>query len=605
MDRNASLMDKLKKIIIVILLMSVILNLGIIYYITRPSIYSVPCSECLTTLVVGYGSNPAALDPVDTWDKPSQEMQRQVTEALISYDLSEPFNYKLKPNLVEYWVWESPTRISFKLREYVYFHDGTRLTAEDVKWNFERVMWFCNGTGTLPANTSSWEAFPSSLFFLANGTFIFKSFEASDVIDPYNFTILLNAPFAPLLDLLTVGITNILSPDSTPRWRYLDLAKDKLIGTGPYKYIHFVRDREIRFERWDMYWGFPGFFKNAIMRIIEDDTALMTAGLAGQLDYISTVPKIYLNSFVEDSHFHVENVGENLCYFYVELYCGPRDTAGNLIVPSNYQYQRNNATLRRALALALNYTYLYEVLQSENVVQGIPCVPRAMPGYNNSVILPSDYNFSTGVKMARELMKTINPICAPWDSSYPGADEELWTGTNLIGRELYFYERSNAYTLLNEVNQMLEDNWKLIGVKRDDNWGPYHCDYLIDYCEPFPWEIDVRYIGWCPDYLNPYSVIDPLFNVHSPSCFSQLNDTSTGGLTYMMNVALNERDRPKQLEIYGNIQSYIHDVSRPLTPASHAHIPLWAYPEYQIHKPYLKGIHYNPMLILEFSNWYY
>ncbi|MFW9773142.1 MAG: hypothetical protein ACFFEO_13390, partial [Candidatus Thorarchaeota archaeon] len=54
------------------------------------------------TLVVGLGSNPAALDPVDTWDVPSHVMQHQVTQSLVEYDLSGYIktgvhDYQLKP----------------------------------------------------------------------------------------------------------------------------------------------------------------------------------------------------------------------------------------------------------------------------------------------------------------------------------------------------------------------------------------------------------------------------------------------------------------------------------------------------------------------------
>ncbi|MFX1325516.1 MAG: ABC transporter substrate-binding protein, partial [Promethearchaeota archaeon] len=217
---------KIEDVVIGLLLFGLILNIGfnINLSITKSGI-NIP--QPFTTLFIGYGSNPAALDPVDTWDymdRPSREMQRQVTQSLVEYDLSSQPQYQLKPVLAEYWIWESLTRISFKLRKDVYFHDGTRMTAEDLKWNFERLKWFCNDTGDLPANSTSWEGYPSSLFYLTNGTFIFNSFEANDITDPLNFTINLNTPFAPLLDLLAFGTSNILSPRSTPRWKFLDLA---------------------------------------------------------------------------------------------------------------------------------------------------------------------------------------------------------------------------------------------------------------------------------------------------------------------------------------------------------------------------------------------
>ncbi|MFX1277988.1 MAG: ABC transporter substrate-binding protein [Promethearchaeota archaeon] len=584
-------------------IISIVLNiLFFVAFLTIiPPIKTEPYYPSFYNVVIGYGSNPAALDPIDTWDAPSRVFQHQVTQSLVEYDLSTHPNYQLKPVLSEYWIWENITRISFKLRDNVYFHDNTRMTAEDVKWNFERLMWLCNATGTLPANDSSWEAFPSKLFFFENGTYIFKSFEANDTIDPLSFTINLNAPFSALLDLLTFGAINILSPASTPFYRYLDLAEEKLIGTGPYEYVHFKRDKEVRLSRNDLYWAFPGYFETAVFRIIEDDTARMTAGLAGQFDYVSGVPESYIDTFNGDPNFHVEDVGEDLCYFYLEIYCGARDTTGDLIVPGDYQYQRNNATLRRAITLAINYTYIYDVIQNGLATEGTTAVPRAMPGHNASVVQASYYNFTTGIKMARDLMKIYNPICATWDSSYPGTDEGLWTNANLLGRSFYLYRHFGSIINQN-LNLLIDSNLNLIGIQASEipiDWDPI---YFLE--EKKPWEMDLRYIGWCPDYLNPYNIIDPLFNLESYSCFSRINDTSIGGLSYMMKAAIKETNRTKQLEIYGNIQSYIFDVDRPLTPASHVHIPLWVYHLEQIHKKSLKGVHYNVMKLLEVKNWY-
>jgi peptide/nickel transport system substrate-binding protein len=45
------------------------------------------------------------------------------------------------PELAEAWKQPDPVTYLFRLRRGVKFHDGTDLTAEVVKWNFERMMW--------------------------------------------------------------------------------------------------------------------------------------------------------------------------------------------------------------------------------------------------------------------------------------------------------------------------------------------------------------------------------------------------------------------------------------------------------------------------------
>ena len=157
------------------------------------------------TAVIGYFRNPTSLDPIDTDDKFSRMIQHQIAQSLVEYDISSYVktgiqNYTLKPVLAEYWVWESSTRLSYRLRENIYFHDNSLMTAEDVKWNFERIQWFINASGNLPENKTSWKASCSSLYFFDDGTPIFSIFEADDAVDPFNFTIVsLWKPRSPII----------------------------------------------------------------------------------------------------------------------------------------------------------------------------------------------------------------------------------------------------------------------------------------------------------------------------------------------------------------------------------------------------------------------
>ena len=543
--------------------------------------------------VVGYDNNPAKLDPVDTWDTISRNIQHQVVEGLVEYDLSDHPNYDIVPTLAEAWAWNSPLEISFMLRQGVRFHDGTLMTAEDVKWNFERVQYFINASGSLPATSEV--AFPSQYFFHYDGTPIFKSFIADDGVDPYNFTIILNKPFGALLDLLCFGTTDILSPSSTPIYQYLDLDTDTLVGTGPFVYDGFTRDVDVRFHAFPNYWGGEARIKEMIWEIIEDDTARMNAALAGQYDYIQDVTLSYLNAFKADPDFHVEDFGENPCYFYLEFYCGPNDFSGTPL--GNPQFQKNNATFRRALALAINYTYIHEEIHSGYSYEGTPCVPRAMPGHNASVVQASDSSFTweDNIEKARDLIKTMWPIAAGWDSTYGGANEAEWTGNTFKTLQInrHFGSSTNM-----RLNILMDDNFALIGVDTFETirmWSDY-----LNVGENSPWEMDLSYMGWCPDYLNPFTMINPLFNLESPNCFTRINDTSPGGLTELMDAAVLELNRTLQLEIYQDIQSLIYDINRSVTPASHAHISGWSYLLNAVHKVGLENVQYNILQILDF-----
>jgi peptide/nickel transport system substrate-binding protein len=233
------------------------------------------------TLASGY-SGLAKMDPVDTWDRISINHQQQVTEGLVYYDLSTHPNYAPTPRLAESWIWESPTRISFKIREGVYFHDGTPLTADDIKWNFERLMHFSNESGMVVANDTSKVGYSSSLYYLPDGTYLFDSFESDGA---YNFTIVLNGPFGVLIDVLCFISTNIISPRAHKFYEIVQL-DEILVGTGPWIMESHTPRREVRYKANYRYWGRSPWFEAFVMTFIDDDTARMNAGLAGQYDYV-------------------------------------------------------------------------------------------------------------------------------------------------------------------------------------------------------------------------------------------------------------------------------------------------------------------------------
>ncbi|MFX0030051.1 MAG: ABC transporter substrate-binding protein, partial [Candidatus Hermodarchaeota archaeon] len=458
-----------------------------------------------TTIVIA-ASYPglAKNDPVDTWDQASMWHQQQVTEGLVYYDISKHPNYALAPRLAESWVWNNQTSITFKIREGVVFHDGTPLTASAVKWNFERLMWFSNESGLVPSNETSKLGFSSSLYYLPNGTYLFDRFIADDV--NMEFTIILNIPFGPLLDLLCFISTNLISPASHKFYEIVQL-DEFLVGTGPWKMKSHSPRREIIYERFGRWWGKAQYFDQIIMKFVYDDTARMNNGLAGQYDYVSGVLKSFVDQFRNTSGMHVEEIGEDLRYYYLEIYCGPEDYNGDMVIPGDYQYQRNNQTLRRALAYALNYNYNIEEIQQGKAFYGVPAIPRLMPGYNNSIwhgyneSLTNGYNSS--IKRARELMKTIWPEAATWDTDYPGTNENEWTGNTF--RTFVLCEPLDADKLFWYLSYICYSSWDLIGVNLQ----------LHERGELTPWETDCNFGGWDPAYLNPYNMINPLFKLAS------------------------------------------------------------------------------------------
>ena len=548
-------------------------------------------TEGLNTIIVGTYHNLQTIDPIDTVDYLSKEAEYQVLEILVDYNYSDHPNYPIIPKLAIKWYWHNTSCISFKIRRNIWFHDGAPLDAYAVKWNFERLMWFCNYSGELLSNKTSWESSLSYLYYFSDE--ITPIINRTEAITAYNFTVWLNKPFSPFLDLLTTPGTFICSPISTPRYRFLDLTREKLVGTGPFEYVRFKSGLELQFKINPHYWSKSSWANRLIFRIVEDGTAFIKAALNGDFDYIIDIEKMCRIYWCPNPPWETITIGKDLLYDYFEFYCGP----GNLLSSNPWYYQTLNSTWRRALTLTMNYSYLYSHFF---VIPGFPAISPSIPGYNDSVNIASIWQeihgYNNSVKKGRELMQSMG-YGMGWNTTYPGSDDDLWTTASF--RTIKVNHHSGSSTSL-QLNELIETNWNLIGVNvsvTTRTWEEY-----LNTGENSPWEMECSYRGWYYDYLDAFNILDPLFNNNSIHCFSHINDPL---LKEALETATKTTDTIARQNIYKWIQSYIFDITRPENPSSCCHIPLYTYfMVEQVRMPHLKGIAFNILEMLNCVDWY-
>lgn len=85
--------------------------------------------------VVDTVGSPASLDPHVQWDPDSYFVYRNVFDNLVTRDASG----KIVPQIATSWTYQSDTVVTLKLRTDVTFHDGSKLTPEDVVFSIKRV----------------------------------------------------------------------------------------------------------------------------------------------------------------------------------------------------------------------------------------------------------------------------------------------------------------------------------------------------------------------------------------------------------------------------------------------------------------------------------
>jgi peptide/nickel transport system substrate-binding protein len=95
--------------------------------------------------VTEYGPNNFDIHGVGT-NRPGYEVSWNCYDRLMSHgektlpDGSKSYDRdKFTPELAEDWN-ATDTAVTFKLRKNVKFHDGTPITAKDVKWSFDRAV---------------------------------------------------------------------------------------------------------------------------------------------------------------------------------------------------------------------------------------------------------------------------------------------------------------------------------------------------------------------------------------------------------------------------------------------------------------------------------
>lgn len=215
------------------------------------------------TLVIGELVEPTNLDPIKTPTISSWVWIRQVYNTLVRFDPSG----KIVPELAESWQVSNDGReFTFRLRRGVLFHNGEELTAEDVKYTFDRIK-------------------RHAIPFTADK---FKDLKSVEVLDRYTvrFTLTgVSARFLPFLADPYAVSTAIVNKKAGEELGH-DFSQ-KMVGTGPFRFVEYVPNQRLVFERNRNYWE-PGIPKldRIVVRFIPEEASLLAALRAGQVDLI-------------------------------------------------------------------------------------------------------------------------------------------------------------------------------------------------------------------------------------------------------------------------------------------------------------------------------
>ncbi len=202
-----------------------------------------------------------------------------VFDTLFEVVLSDDGSASIEKSLVDdYTVSDDGLTYSFTLRDGVVFSDGTPLTAEDVKFTFERML-------TLPeSEQSDYAASIEGAKELMDGSA--TELSGIKVEDDTHLTITLSEPFAGFLAELATPSTSILSKANvTEAGDEFGVVPEKTIGSGPYIVTSWETGSGLTFTYNTKYWGEEPSVKNVNVRVM-DPSSIDMAFQKGDLDLI-------------------------------------------------------------------------------------------------------------------------------------------------------------------------------------------------------------------------------------------------------------------------------------------------------------------------------
>ena len=229
----------------------------------------------------------------------------------------------IQPELAESWSWDSTgTKLTFKLREGVQWHDGKPFTAKDVQCTW-RMLIGKREDQKLRAN-------PRSIWY--------SKLDDVTTNGDYEVTFNLTARHPALLSLLASGFSAVYPCHVPPE----EMRKHP-IGTGPFKFVDYRRGEGYELVRNPNYWKKDRPYLDAIeYDIITSRATRILALTSGQIDLSSPVD--FTVGLMRDAK---EQAPGLMCKLR------PAGVSTNMIVNSEVP-PFDNPRIREAMALALD-----------------------------------------------------------------------------------------------------------------------------------------------------------------------------------------------------------------------------------------------------------
>ena len=481
--------------------------------------------------------DPPTLDPHLTTDATSAQIIVEVFGGLVTIDR----NLDIAPDLAESWeISGEGTIYTFHIDPDARFHDGKKVTAEDVRWSLERVTNPLTESPVVDQYLGDIIGVEEKL----NGDAL--SISGVRVIDEETIEITIDQAKSYFLAKLTYPTGFVLDReniDADPRNWFR-----KPNGTGPFRLAEYKVGETLLLSRNDDYHlGPPNL----------GEVELILSGGTSMLMY-------------ENDEIHITGVGladldrllDPSNSLNAELRRAPPSFSVQYIGLNINEPPLDDPNVRQALNMAIDKQEIASIVLGDLVVPAKGILPPGFPGYNNDV---RGYSFDP--IRAKQLLE---------DSAYGDDLENLPTITITTPGSF----GANVSLDMEVVLQMWERHLGITAEFQQTEYATFLKDLHKRRFQMFD-------IGWIADYPDPENFLDILFHSESSNNHTSYNNPDVDRLLVEARV---ETDENARFALYNQIEQIILDDA--------PWIPLWYSGEsYTLVKPNVQEYLQAPLTI--------
>jgi peptide/nickel transport system substrate-binding protein len=359
-------------------------------------------------LIVAVQGLPDSLDPHQHLSNVGTRVTYSLFDHLFERDFhaSDPpgSGFGVSPMLSTDWERIDELTLEVRLRDDVLFHNGDPMTAEDIKFSFDRML------------VDTPDELQGALGYVS-------TISEVEIVDDYTLRFTTEEPDPILENRLTSWATWIM-----PKAYYEEVGMEGFmqnpVGTGPYRFVELRPDDLLVFEAFDDYWGGRPTASRIEFRVIPETSGRVSAVISGEAHIATNIPPDQVGTLEDASGVGVSSIPIANCH---------------VLVYNTYQPAIEDKRIRQAMNLGIDRELLVDTL------------------WGGRAVLMRSHQFE---EYPDELYNADRPFL-PYD---PEQAMELLDEAGYDGEEVTFSTHAAYYTFGQEAAQAIVEMWNEIGI---------------------------------------------------------------------------------------------------------------------------------------------